>query len=365
MASLVPWIEKDAVESLQHGEIEQLGPTVAKITSLCPGWTAAGINLTFGRTTTNPYPSMTITDGKHEVVAYLITETAQSSAFSASPPLTNGSRIRLEGCQFAPEPVGTGDAVSTNATPGVTFALTVRGEIEVEPAPPIINLNYSKTFSRAVGDWMVRKMDGAGGPLPSTIANLPVPTDGPLRKRSLSQASNDDTISEASNPPPKKGRRKSQTTKKKTTKKRVVLSFEEKFEALKEYEEEHGHCNVPVSHKHEKFGLGVWCNYLRVHRDSFTKAQQSQLDDLGFIWDLTESKWNKNFEALERYIEEYDSSAVPIGYKDDDGINLGTWVYTQRQNYNKGILKPERKKKLDEVDFDFSPRRARNSLDVC
>jgi hypothetical protein len=43
---------------------------------------------------------------------------------------------------------------------------------------------------------------------------------------------------------------------------------------------------------------------------------------------------------------------VPQKYKED--FPLGTWVSTQRSYFKKGIMDQERKRRLDEIGFEFN-----------
>jgi hypothetical protein len=45
---------------------------------------------------------------------------------------------------------------------------------------------------------------------------------------------------------------------------------------------------------------------------------------------------------------------VPKNYSLDP--QLGSWVHRQRSYFKNGILDPERKRRLDEIGFDFNPK---------
>jgi hypothetical protein len=59
-------------------------------------------------------------------------------------------------------------------------------------------------------------------------------------------------------------------------------------------------------------------------------------------------QWDRSFHALEIYKEEFGDCSVPIRYKTPDGISLGRWVLSQRQDKE---LSPIRKKRLDDLGF--------------
>jgi hypothetical protein len=56
-------------------------------------------------------------------------------------------------------------------------------------------------------------------------------------------------------------------------------------------------------------------------------------------------RWESCFEALQSYVQEHGNALVPYGYKLSDGVSLGTWVSTQRQN--KDTLSYEKKTRLE------------------
>ena len=61
--------------------------------------------------------------------------------------------------------------------------------------------------------------------------------------------------------------------------------------------------------------------------------------------------WDESFGRLLNYKEKYGDCLVKQKYKDLDDYSLGSWVTNQRALYNKGKLKPEYKRQLDEIGF--------------
>ncbi|MCX6504534.1 MAG: helicase associated domain-containing protein [Actinobacteria bacterium] len=66
---------------------------------------------------------------------------------------------------------------------------------------------------------------------------------------------------------------------------------------------------------------------------------ESQKD---WAWDPNEAEWQKNFAALEEYVQENNDALVPGLHKTTDGIFLGSWLSVQRRIYKKGQLSQER-----------------------
>lgn len=76
-----------------------------------------------------------------------------------------------------------------------------------------------------------------------------------------------------------------------------------------------------------------------------------------------DDKWDVMYQKLARYYEVHGHSNVPSRYPDDPA--LGFWVSTQRRQFRKAMegphshhssLHPERKRKLDSLQFQFSAK---------
>ena len=62
-----------------------------------------------------------------------------------------------------------------------------------------------------------------------------------------------------------------------------------------------------------------------------------------------ELQWEAHYQELVAFKEKYGHLCVPSKYKGN--LSLSMWVSNQRQNYHKGTIMPERKKKLDDLGF--------------
>mmetsp|Transcript_26831 Transcript_26831/g.46615 ORF Transcript_26831/g.46615 Transcript_26831/m.46615 type:complete len:420 (-) Transcript_26831:334-1593(-) len=77
------------------------------------------------------------------------------------------------------------------------------------------------------------------------------------------------------------------------SKKPQRMSWEDRFETLKVYKAEHGHCNVP-QHYHLNKPLGKWCNKNRTDYNNYQKEKKSPmtleritlLESIGFQWSV-------------------------------------------------------------------------------
>mmetsp|Transcript_27298 Transcript_27298/g.40299 ORF Transcript_27298/g.40299 Transcript_27298/m.40299 type:complete len:600 (-) Transcript_27298:42-1841(-) len=147
-----------------------------------------------------------------------------------------------------------------------------------------------------------------------------------------------------------------------------VLSGEENkqwskhVQKLEEFKRKHGHCNVPLK-AHD--GLGPWVKRQRYQYKLYQKGEQANmtedririLEDIGFVWDLHETQWNKMFDELKAYKAKNGHCDVPIS-----APSLGTWVTYQRYLYRllmegkPSCLSIKRKDRLESIDFRWEVR---------
>ena len=118
---------------------------------------------------------------------------------------------------------------------------------------------------------------------------------------------------------------------------------------LQEYAEKCGNSAPPLEYLTENgWKLGVWVNSQRNKKERLSPEQCERLDDLGFIWNMLDEKWEQGFSALLKFYKRQGHCVVPISHK-EDGYSLGNWVGAQRQN--KDELSPERSQRLDDLGF--------------
>ena len=60
--------------------------------------------------------------------------------------------------------------------------------------------------------------------------------------------------------------------------------------------------------------------------------------------------WNEKYEIAKQYYLKYGNLLIPQKYE-INGIKIGLWISTQRQNYKKGKLSSERLEKLKLINF--------------
>jgi hypothetical protein len=128
--------------------------------------------------------------------------------------------------------------------------------------------------------------------------------------------------------------------------------WEESFLSLKKFREREGHCRVPMLHTEGGYRLGRWVLRQRATKDELTEGRVLRLNELGFIWDPLEDKWEEGFLSLKKFKEREGHCRVPQLHT-EGGTNLGSWVGTQRKYPER--LAEDRRRRLDELGFIWDP----------
>ena len=129
-------------------------------------------------------------------------------------------------------------------------------------------------------------------------------------------------------------------------------TFEEVFNLLKEYKEEHGHCNVPSDYKVGTINLGDIVSNIRGGKRKTTNDQKAMLDSIDFVWKIHDHNSHTSFDEvvnlLEKYKEQHGHCDVPQQCKVGT-VNLGKIVGEIRIGSRKTTA--EQKAKLDSIGF--------------
>ncbi len=128
------------------------------------------------------------------------------------------------------------------------------------------------------------------------------------------------------------------------------LQWEEGFTRLQTYRESNSDCQVPQSFKTgDGYRLGQWVGVQRTKKDALSPERRRRLDELGFLWNVREQRWEEGFTRLQTYRESNNDCRVPHRFKTENGHRLGSWVISQRACQDG--LSPERRRRLDELGF--------------
>ncbi|KAL7498301.1 hypothetical protein ACHAWT_008679 [Skeletonema menzelii] len=119
------------------------------------------------------------------------------------------------------------------------------------------------------------------------------------------------------------------------------------FASLVKYKEEHGDCNV--SQREEKERLGSFVHYMRYYHKQGKLSEEhiKKLTDIGFSFNIIDSRWSDKYEELAAFKEENGSCDVPLGH------SLYAWVMYQKQAFKNGKLAEDRIDLLRKINFKF------------
>ena len=132
------------------------------------------------------------------------------------------------------------------------------------------------------------------------------------------------------------------------------VAWEGMFALLVEYKEAHGDCNVPREWpKNPK--LARWVTKQRHERvkETLSEDRIRRLDELGFVWDLEDARWEEMFAVLVKFREVHGDCNVPAKWPENP--QLGGWLSRQRAMRMKGTLSEDRIRRLDELGFVWNP----------
>lgn len=127
--------------------------------------------------------------------------------------------------------------------------------------------------------------------------------------------------------------------------------WEESFKRAADFYKEHGHLRVK---KEEDSALLSWIiNQRQKYRiNELSPDRFERLGKIGMVWELEDS-WNTKFQSAKQYYYENGNLNVPADYVTNDGITLGRWLRTVKNNYTLGVLPEEKKKQLESIGMEW------------
>lgn len=129
-------------------------------------------------------------------------------------------------------------------------------------------------------------------------------------------------------------------------------TWDELYEVLVNFQQEHGHTNVPSRDTNDR-GLSEFVRQLKNQpKNNLPKDQKQKLDQIGFDWtngkERQDQSWNTNLKLLKRFHERHGHFRVqkfPVYEK------LYSWLCRQRMLQSKGLLREDRKELLEKIGF--------------
>jgi hypothetical protein len=154
--------------------------------------------------------------------------------------------------------------------------------------------------------------------------------------------------------------------------KKQIDTWNSNFHDLVRFREKYRHCMVPVTYE-ENPGLGPWVKRQRYQyklqkegrHSALTAVRREELDQIGMVWNSHDIVWEEKLEQLRAYKEQYGDCRVPTTFPEHP--QLAVWVKIQRRQFKlyikgdkKSSMTPERINKLQEMGFEFNPRKLKS-----
>jgi hypothetical protein len=132
------------------------------------------------------------------------------------------------------------------------------------------------------------------------------------------------------------------------------LQWMEMYQRLLDFKEVHNSTTIPKDYSpYPELGQSLW-QWVVMQRSDFDTGELSErrtelLNEIDFVWDPWDTRWNEMFERLVEYKNRIGSTMVPKRYQQDP--ELGGWVQHQRKLRKEEKLSMERFEKLDSIGF--------------
>jgi len=129
------------------------------------------------------------------------------------------------------------------------------------------------------------------------------------------------------------------------------LKWKEMFTLLVKFKSKRGNCNVPHRHKEAGENLETWLTTQRQFKKKgkLDCERQSQLEELGVVWDLPKYKWGEMFTLLVEFKRRTGNCNVAQSHK-EAGRQLGTWLMKERKLKKEGKQDCEIQGRLDQLE---------------
>jgi superfamily II DNA or RNA helicase len=148
----------------------------------------------------------------------------------------------------------------------------------------------------------------------------------------------------------------------------IEESWDELFNLLKAFTEEHGHSAVPQGNPSRLYRgkrLSSWVNSQRTkfNKDQLDQDSIQKLESLeGWTWDAKNHQFQAGFNALQEYVAKNGTSWVERGTKFrylNKEIDLGSWCFTVKAKRKQGRLTPNQIKSFEQFS-DWSWNRKKD-----
>jgi hypothetical protein len=136
------------------------------------------------------------------------------------------------------------------------------------------------------------------------------------------------------------------------------------FLLLLQFKQREGHFRITRFHVEDGQKLGQWIcdNRTKKRAGKLESEKERRLNDIGFIWNPYEEKWDTMIRALTQFKQREGHCNVSdrhIEYLDDGAAQdrLGAWLINQRVYQGRGRLDAKREKRLESLGVEWNCKR--------
>lgn len=126
------------------------------------------------------------------------------------------------------------------------------------------------------------------------------------------------------------------------------------YNLAEEYFKEHKNLLININYKKDGIPLGTWISTQRKNYKThkLNKDQIDKLNKINMVWNPKDEIWNQYFIVVKEYYRENQNVDIPYNYV-KNGLCIGRWIGTQRQQYKKGKLEQDRINKLNDLNINW------------
>ena len=162
---------------------------------------------------------------------------------------------------------------------------------------------------------------------------------------------------------------------------RITMTWEAKYELAKAYYEHHGNLEIPhifktlngYEYDENGINLGMWIDNqkqaFKKHKLSEEKIEMLKKITMNFEIKNYDEEWFKKYELAKAYYEHHGNLEMPQSFKtlngyeyDENGINLGMWISSQKQAFKKYKLQEDKTEMLDKIKMKYFSKKQDEKL---
>ena len=133
---------------------------------------------------------------------------------------------------------------------------------------------------------------------------------------------------------------------------REHLEWEERFEEWKKYVREHGSPEISSNGNFASLGSWATAQRIRKRRGELSTEYIQRLEETGFLWEPRNDHWEKHYAEMVAYRQQHGHCHIPKSLKGNP--QLHAWYSFQKRLRHRGELSPERKARLNALNFPWN-----------